>query len=283
MLKILTEQVEEKKGRYLSWSAAKNWDECPYYYKLTKIDDIGGFEGNVHTAFGHGVHWTIEKELTPTRTGSIDLAETFTENFNKALGELPEEQKKLLSEEPKTMKLHDEMKLQGRELVPFLKPALDEYFGEWELVGIEEKFYEKCNFYDLGDFFFKGFIDIVVKTKDGKFHIVDWKTCSWGWDVRKKSDPMVTYQLTVYKHFFCQKYGIKPSKVETHFALCKRTNKTNKRVEFFKVTSGPKKTANALNFLKRVVYNVDHNNHLKNRSSCYKKKKCEFRHTKHCL
>ena len=29
-----------------------------------------------------------------------------------------------------------------------------------------------------------------------KYHI-DWKTCSWGWDSRKKSDKMIT-TLTLY-------------------------------------------------------------------------------------
>ena len=32
---------------------------------------------------------------------------------------------------------------------------------------------------------FKGFIDLVVKTPDGKYHIIDWKTCSWGWDAQR--------------------------------------------------------------------------------------------------
>ena len=30
---------------------------------------------------------------------------------------------------------------------------------------------------------------------------------------RKKSDKMITYQLTLYKHFFCQKMNIDPNKL----------------------------------------------------------------------
>jgi len=279
MLKVLTEQVEQETGRYLSWSATKDWKTCPFYYKLTKVDEIEGFEGNIHTAFGHGVHWTVEEELNPERTDSIDLSDTFTEKFAKAIEELPEEEQKEIAKTPSLEKLFWEMQMQGRELVHYLKPALDKFFGKWELVGIEEKFYEKCDFYELRDFFFKGFIDIIVKTEDGKYHVIDWKTCSWGWDVKKKSDPMVTYQLTVYKYFFCKKYGLDPKNVETYFALCKRTNKTENRVEIFRVTSGPKKTSNALNLLKQAVYNVDHGNYMKNRLSC---KYCKFKRTKHC-
>lgn len=279
MLKVLTEQSEEQTGRYLSWSATKDWKTCPFYYKLTKVEGIDGFEGNIHTAFGHGAHWTVEEQLGPDRETPEDLSEAFTINFEKAISELPESEQKLIAEDKKTAKLHEEMKKQGRELVHFMAPALDKFFGEWTLVGIEEKFYEKCDFYELSDFFFKGYIDIIIQTADGKYHIIDWKTCSWGWDLKKKTDPMVTYQLTVYKYFFCKKYGLDPKMVETYFALCKRTNTTDDRVEILRVTSGPKKTSNALNLLKQAVYNVDHGNYVKNKLSC---KKCKFRRTKHC-
>lgn len=280
MLKVLTEQHEEKKGRYLSWSATKDWKTCPFYYKLTKIDEVEGFAGNIHTAFGNGAHWTAEQFLGSEHETPSDLSEAFSQNFEKAISELPDEEQKLITEDSKTKKLYNEMQQQGRELVHHMVPALDDYFGSWSLVGIEEKFYEKCDFYDKSDFFFKGFIDLVLKTEDGKYHIVDWKTCSWGWDAKKKSDPMVTYQLTVYKYFFCKKYGIDPKNVETHFALCKRTNKSDKRVEIFRVTSGPRKTDNALNLLKQAVYNVDNGKlFIKNRLSC---KRCKFRRTKHC-
>ena len=111
------------------------------------------------------------------------------------------------------------------------------------------------------DYKFKGFIDAIVKTVDGKVHIFDWKTCSWGWDAKKRSEPMVTYQLTLYKHYFCQKIDVDPKDVETHFALLKRTAKKD-RVEIFRVTSGEKKTENALNFLKKAVYNIESKNFI---------------------
>jgi ATP-dependent exoDNAse (exonuclease V) beta subunit len=57
---------------------------------------------------------------------------------------------------------------------------------------------------------FKGFVDLVIKTPDDKYHIIDWKTCGWGWDSRKRSDPMVTYQLTLYKHYFAKKHNMTP-------------------------------------------------------------------------
>mgnify|MGYP003351377892 CR=1 FL=1 len=113
---------------------------------------------------------------------------------------------------------------------------------------------------------------------DGTFHIIDWKTCSWGWDAEKKNDKMVTYQLTYYKNFFAKKHNISLDKIETHFGLLKRTAKKDK-VELFKITSGEKKTQNALKLLQECVHNIDHQRFIKNRLSC---SQCAFHKTKHC-
>ena len=120
------------------------------------------------------------------------------------------------------------------------------------------KRYEKINDFSLDNLLFKGYIDLVIKTEDGKYHVIDWKTCSWGWDREKKNSKLITYQLTLYKKFFCQKHNIDPKMVETHFALLKRTAKKD-NVEFFRVTSGKF--------------------YIKNRLSC---KGCDFYKTKLC-
>jgi len=72
--------------------------------------------------------------------------------------------------------------------------------------------------------------------------------------------------------------AIDPADVETHFALLKRTAKYN-NVEFFRVTSGPRKTENALKMLSKALYNIKNKRYIKNRLSC---NRCDFRHTEHC-
>jgi hypothetical protein len=163
--------------------------------------------------------------------------------------------------------------------MPHIKTALDEYFKEYEVLAVEMPLYEPIDGHD--EYKFKGFIDAIVATPDGKVHIFDWKTCSWGWDSRKKSDKMTTYQLTLYKHFFAQKMDVDPKDVETHFALLKRTAKKN-RVEFFRVTSGPKKTTNALKVLNMALYNIKKKRYIKNKSSCTTGFGCQFYGTEHC-
>ena len=174
-------------------------------------------------------------------------------------------------------KLVVDMASQGKNIMPEIEDAVEDYFGEsYEVVSTEEQLFEPITAYN--DYNFKGFIDAVIKTSDGKIHIVDWKSCSWGWDAKRRSEPMTTYQLTLYKHFYAIKHGIDPKMIETHFALLKRTAKKN-RVEIFRVTSGPRKTDNALTLLDRALQNIIKGNHIKNRLSC---QRCSFYKTADC-
>ena len=89
---------------------------------------------------------------------------------------------------------------------------------------------------------------------------------------------MIVYQLIFYKYYFSLKYDVDQKDIETHFALLKRTAKKN-RVEIFKVTSGKKRTSNALKMLKDALYYINRKFAVKNRLSC---KYCDFYKTEHC-
>ena len=249
---------------HISFSALKDWNFCAWYHKLTRIDGIGGFEGNAFTAFGNAIHEVCEKKLLKE---DINEDEVFLERFEHFLKELKEEQ---------DQKLVADMREQGKQTLPEIEDALEDYFGEYEVLGSEIPLDEKIQ--DEDQFVFKGFIDGVVATPDGKVHIFDWKTCSWGWDAKRRNSPMTTYQLTLYKHYFARKMEIDPKNIETHFALLKRTSNKD-RVEFFRVTSGPRKTENALKLLKKALYNIKNKRYIKNRLSC---RYCAFNKTEHC-
>jgi len=255
----------ETKLPHISYSELKDWAFCAFYHKLTRIDKLSGFKGNAYTAFGTAIHNVCEKKLLQEDINEDYFIEQFEECISK-LDDDVEVNKKLVGE----------MRLQGKQIIPEIEDALEDYFEEYEVLAVELPLYEMIDGDE--DYMFKGYIDAIVKTPDNKVHIFDWKTCSWGWDARRRSDKMVTYQLTLYKHFFAQKMKIDPKDVETHFALLKRTAKKN-RVELFRVTSGPRKTENALNMLHKALYNIKNRRYIKNRLSC---NNCNFRHTKHC-
>ena len=253
--------------QHISFSELRTWAECPFKHKLQYIDGIKGFTGNIFTAFGTAIHSVCEHiakdELKPSE---------YDDHFDLAfLCEL-----KKLDDKPDN-KMITQMRIQGKEISPSVFPQLKEHFGEYEVFSTEEKLYEEID--ELAyKWHLKGFMDLVIKTTDGKYHILDWKSCSWGWNAKKRSEKLVTYQLTLYKKFFCKKHDIDPKLVETHFGLLKRTAKED-RVEIFRVTSGKIKSVNATKLLTDGCRTIKARNFVKNRKSCAR---CDFNKTEHC-
>jgi RecB family exonuclease len=250
---------------HISFSALKIFQECPYKYKLAYVDGKKRFTGNEFTVFGTALHEACERKVLDY---SVDEVKTFETKFKEELDLLP-------PEFVKNDTLIGEMLEQGKMLAPLAIVALKQYFGSFKVVSAEEELF--LNIPETS-FQFKGFIDLILQTDDGKYHIIDWKSCSWGWDAKKRNDPMVNYQLTLYKHFFGTVKNIDPKDIETHFALLKRTAKKD-NVELFRITSGPKKVQNALKVLNDAVYNIEKNRLPKNRLNC---KFCEFSGTEDC-
>jgi ATP-dependent exoDNAse (exonuclease V) beta subunit len=255
---------------HISFSELKKWDECPYKHKLVYIDEIKKFIGNEHTAFGKAIHDVCEKLLLSGKT--FDAKNLFSVRFLEELKILEKSGLELRSD------LVRDMRKQGEPLTEHILPSVKSFFKDYEVVSAEEELREELE----DGLKYKGYIDLVLKTKDGKYHIIDWKTCSWGWDSRRKSDKMTTYQLTFYKHFFSLKHNIDPKNIETYFALLKRTAKKN-NAEIFKVSTGAKKTQNAINLLNKAIYNIKNKRYIKNRLSCHTPfGPCEFLNTEFC-
>lgn len=160
------------------------------------------------------------------------------------------------------------------------------FFNEFPL-------YEKIDRTDGIEMMFKGYIDIVIKTKSkrGKdiLYICDFKTCSWGWPVEKKQDQSLHAQLMLYKHFFCKRFNIDPENVRTAFILLKRTPRKNDLPhEFFPVSAGPVAVQRALNVLNETITEMNERmkdkSFLKNRKNCKNSfgDVCPYLNTEHC-
>ena len=182
---------------HISFSELKYWVKCPHYHKVNYIDKVSTFEGNLFTAFGKALHFVCEQVVQ----GKVEQSQAgllFKQTFLDEVEALPDHEE--LDQE-----LFESMIPQGEELAKHAIPALDEYFGKFKLVGVEDYLYENIEKRDL---------DI-----------------------------------------------------------------GNRKFKGFRVTSGPKKTNNALNLLHRAVYNIDKENFIKNRLSCGR---CELYKTEHC-
>tara|TARA_X000000950_G_C13762652_1_gene597498 strand:+ start:212 stop:991 length:780 start_codon:yes stop_codon:yes gene_type:complete len=258
--------LQQKK---ISYSEFKNWTECPYRHKLIYIDKLPYFSGNEYTAFGTAIHKACEEKI-PNK--EVDAYSVFQHSFLQELKILKEQNHKFDNN------LVTEMRHQAKAICDNILPSVLEQFGNFQVVSIEEPLLEEITDFESYGRKFKGFIDLVIKTPDNKYHIIDWKTCSWGWNSKKKADKVVNYQLTMYKHFFAKKHNIDPKNIETYFALLKRTAKKD-NVEIFRVTSGDKKTNNCLSVLEKSVINIEKGIKIKNRLSC---KYCKFYKTENC-
>ena len=276
-------------GKHISYSEWKNWHICPHYHKLTYIDKVKQFEGNIFTAFGKALHNVCEDSFTldggyPPQNV---LDDRFKKYFVKELKSLPQdEQARSVSD----FNLQD-WKSHGLEILQELYGVMVDTFGvlgdDWVVLTAEEQLYVPITEFEKADKKFKGFIDLVVATKDGKIHLIDWKTCSWGWDARKKNNKVLAYQLVFYKHFYARKHPeVAVEDIETHFVLLKRTAKPGKKIEFVRVTAGKKRIENALNTLLKALHNIEAKRYTKNRLACTKCPDrfgtCEFYQTEYC-
>jgi len=256
---------------HISYSELKQWAECPWKHKLVYRDRIKKFVGNEYTAFGRALHLLCEN-LIEDKIQDEEQDDFFELAFEKEIMDLMTKEVEL------NEKMINDMIEQARNISPKIIPQVVKYFDTYKVFSVEERLMLPIKELKELGYEFKGYIDLVLKTDDGKYHIIDWKTCSWGWDAKKRSDKYITYQLTLYKKFFCEKHNIDPKLVETHFALLKRTAKKD-HVEIFRVTSGPRKIQNATELLVKGVRTINSGVHFKNRNSC---KYCEFKNTKHC-
>lgn len=264
----LTNQPQNKTNRdYISFSEFKKWSTCPYARKLSYCDNIKLFHGNSYTAFGEAMHSTIEEMFSENSSLSKgEAASLFKENLISSLSSLEE----------RMVDIEKDMPLQGEKILENFNDSFEKYFGDsYEVFSIEEEIHEEFSNYDTK---YKGFIDMVLKDSSGNYNIIDWKTCSWGWNAKKRSDPLYVYQLSFYKHFFCKKHDIKPENVKTHFGLLKRTAAKN-NVELFEVTNGKIRMKNAINALEKALANIASGPPIKNRLSCAR---CEYHKTEHC-
>ena len=276
-------------GKHISYSEWKNWLICPHYHKLTYIDKINKFEGNIYTAFGKALHTLCEETLTKTEQyrSQEKIITLLKEQFVKELKALPADEQQRAANDFDLPLWVDH----GIEIIPDLYRSLTEKFGklgkDWNVLAAEEFLYQPITEFSDAEKNFKGFIDLVVHSnKDEKVHLIDWKTCSWGWRREKKNDKVMAYQLVMYKHFYSQKYDVDPKDIDCHFVLLKRTAKPGNKVEFVRITAAKKRTTDALKSLTTALYNITKERYIKNRNSCTSCKHrpgvCEFYKTEYC-
>ena len=205
----------------------------------------------IHLDFGTCVHEAIEKHKTrKDPVSEADAQDLFESKFR---GLYTENSKRYREHEQKIDP--DDFVRAGRKIIEHLK-SCDE-LSKAEVIYNEHELKLPISRTD-GDIEFKGYIDMVIRTVDkrGKpiLYVIDFKTCSWGWDQEKKQDRDLHAQLFLYKHFLCKKFDLEPTQVRCAFVLLKRApRKGATAIEFFPVSAGPVSVQRALDELNSDV------------------------------
>lgn len=235
---------------YSAWQLFRKG--CQWRWKLDYLEGQRKQNYGVHMDFGTAVHGAIEK--FKTRKDPVDLPTAislFEESFKKMHAENLQKYKEsdrdidpeffLKAGRNILTRFHECDELSSAEVV----------YNEHELkVPIERSDDVKIDF--------KGYIDMVIKTKDKRgntiLYVCDFKTCSWGWPREKREDKELHFQILLYKHFLCKKFNLDPKLVRTAFVLLKkRPSGDSSPIEWFQISAGPVSVQRALDEMNKDI------------------------------
>jgi hypothetical protein len=276
---------------HISYSELFDHLECSFKHKLKHIDKIDLDGPSIHTEYGQVLHDVLESFLlTKTIPGSTTILEAVLK-FKELVAPLVETGKA----KPEEV---EEFAGQMPAMISAVPGWMDETFPGWEPVAAEFYLFEKIKEQTKESRYFKGFIDAVIrvpkkvrKTKkvllsevptpvEYDIVILDWKTTSWGWPTERKRDFNKQLQLMLYKHFWCEKFGLDLKDVKCGFVLLKRTAKEGTSpCELVPVSVGPVALARSLQTMNSMINMVRGRRAIKNRYSC---RFCQFSNTVHC-
>lgn len=256
---------------HVSFSEIREYSECSWRHKLVHIDKVGKDLPGVHLDFGTSIHSACEEYL---KTRKMNV-----QTFLKSLHELWGKHRELNPSEFTTASFK-QFAEQGKSILADVPTFMDTEFPEWEFIDAEHFLYEPILNHPHA---FKGYIDGVIKAKGARgkdvIWLLDWKTCGWGWDQRKKQDELVRSQLVLYKGFWSTKQSVDPKDVRCGFVLLKRTGKDGARCELVPTSVGEKTQKKSLVLIDNVIIGMKKGFAWKNRSSCTF---CQFKDTEWC-
>jgi CRISPR/Cas system-associated exonuclease Cas4 (RecB family) len=175
-----------------SFSRLSSFYNCAYCWKLSYLDCIQG-EQNFFSEYGTLLHGVIEK-FCKNEAEIYELPSIYEEEYSKVV--------KHKAPPNKFVDLNESYYNQGLKY-------LEEFegFGEYEIVATEKEIY-----FEINNIKIKGYIDLLVKDKEGNLHIIDHKSS----DVKSKnSDKAKEYwkQLYLYSIPIFEEYGVYPKQL----------------------------------------------------------------------
>jgi Holliday junction resolvase-like predicted endonuclease len=273
----------EETSRKVSYSQYSTWSTCPHSWKLKYVDKLRE-PTNIHLIFGTAIHSTIQEWLTKVYENSkkakyFDLSSRLQEHLITLFKEGTTE-------------------VEGVKKYPCTKEDLKEFYADGVAILDHVYRYRKAFFPPDSELIgceiplsvplsknvsFVGYIDIVIKHKDGTIVIIDFKTSKNGWFYEKK-DPKKLNQILLYKKFYAEVFEVDEDDIVVQFIILKRKVKPHpdfpvKHISKFEPANGKisvKKAAAAFNNFVTTTFDESGNVLLENLSPTPSKQNCRF-------
>jgi len=178
-----------------SFSRLNAFYTCPYMWKLSYIDCEKGLS-NSFADFGTLVHSILERYANG-ELEIYELADIYEKEYRLAVP-LPFPPNKYVS-------LADKYYEAGYEYL-----ANFEGFGDYEIVEAEKELKFEINNYKV-----TGYIDLLLKDKEGNLHIFDHKSSTVKSETSEKANEYWK-QLLLYSIGIYQEYGVYPKKIHVN-------------------------------------------------------------------
>lgn len=220
------EKLEEimRKGKengliHISFSEFKLFTECAHRHLVEKHLKLVEQPPSIHLHFGSAIHEAIENGIEQG-FGPERRAKYFKDMFTRLMkNDMPDHSQEEVRQ----------FTAQGQNILKILD--VEGIIEEYEVISVEEPLYEHV--YDR--FYFKGFVDLVVKhRKTGRIVIIDWKTSGQMWNMFwKEKDWAFMMQMKFYKYFWCRKNNVNLEDVDCRYIVLNRLkDKKNPEGEF---------------------------------------------------
>ncbi len=183
--------LSDEKLETISYSQVSLYDLCPYRYKLKYVNKLRE-EKKPFFVFGNIVHEILEKHLR---------GEIKSEYLDKILRD------KLLEEIELFKDNVEEYYAKGKEIFEQFLRKNREVFGDYDTVGVERKISLVLN-----DRMLVGYIDRVVRNKEGLIELIDYKTTPIIKN-QKTTIENALKQLSLYAYLYEIETGERVSKV----------------------------------------------------------------------
>ena len=174
-----------------SFSRINAYEQCPRMFKMTYIDCLGQ-EENTFAQFGTFGHSLLEQYFN-NKLEFFELSQIYEEKYRDNV--------KLKFPPNAYVNLNETYYKAGREYFD----NFEGFYNDCEVLGIEEEIRIK-----IGEYDFLGYIDLILKSKDGII-IVDHKSKSKFKSKKEKRDYL--RQLYLYSIYVYEKFGEYPIKL----------------------------------------------------------------------